>query len=168
MRMFILLCVILIPRLGSSRDFKPYLKDKVWSRSAIIEKILDSSERRGLDPSVTVAVAEIESRFNPRAIRWEKHLKTASVGLYQILHTTARKEFGFKGSIQNLMHPAQNIRMGLDYLERCGTTNLTRLACCYQAGFYASEKFCANNKGVQDYTRNLKNTVALWDSRLKN
>lgn len=46
-----------------------------------------------VDPMMLVAMAKIESNFNPQATRYEKHLNDSSIGLMQVLLTTAQDIF---------------------------------------------------------------------------
>lgn len=71
-----------------------------------------------------LAVIEIESHFDPDAWRYEEHLKEASIGLMQLLLSTARDR-GLVGGPAALFDPVTNIRLGMrqlkwswDYLSR--------------------------------------------------
>jgi hypothetical protein len=161
---------MLIPISSSSLAFEPQPQPtkKSWSQERIVRYIISIARRHHVNPALALSVAEIESSFNPRAIRREGHLNTASVGVFQVLHTTARNEFGFKGSIEELKNPAINISLGVRYLARCGgeEEDFLYLACCYQAGFAADPVFCATHPGVQNYRKKLEEKFAEWSLRI--
>lgn len=161
MEKLITLCIVLLFIPLSSFASDP------WSQDRIIQTIVATAHKHHVSPALALAVAEIESSFNPQALRWEDHLETASVGLFQVLHSTAKIEFGFKGSIEALKNPSTNISYGVRYLKKCGSEDdLMYVACCYQAGFGADPVFCATHKGVQNYRRKLEKKVASWTEEL--
>ncbi|MCS7231760.1 MAG: transglycosylase SLT domain-containing protein [Elusimicrobiota bacterium] len=63
---------------------------------------------------LALAIAKVESNFNPNTYRYEKHLKTASYGIFQILESTA-KELGFKKPKIYLKHPLFNPEINIKY-----------------------------------------------------
>ncbi len=78
------------------------------------------------DPLDVLAVAEIESGFDPDARRFEPEIKWKldgveqqgdySMGLMQVLYSTAR-DLGFRQGPAALYDPATNIRMGMRQLR---------------------------------------------------
>lgn len=140
--------------------------ERLWAPARVISLIKKEALTQGVELPVALAIAEIESSFQPHATKWEKHLKTASVGIFQVLHTTAKSEFGFKGSIQDLKRPEVNIPMGVAYISKCNAITLAELACCYQAGFYAKKEFCQNRQAVKNYQVKLEASVEAWRGRL--
>ena len=170
MHILILLCIMLMPIESSSLASVAQVSAPVarpWTQARIIRTIITTAHKHRVNPAIALAIAEIESSFNPDALRREDHLDTASVGIFQILHTTARGEFGFKGSIKQLKNPAVNIPLGIRYLKKCGgEDDLLYLACCYQAGFGADPVFCATHPGVRNYHRKLEEKSADWADRL--
>lgn len=128
-------------------------------------RIVERAKQEGVDPALALAIAEKESRFKPRARLVEKKLKTASMGVFQILATTARRQFKFKGPLSGLYDVETNIGMGIAYLKQCyvdqGKT-LDKIACCYQAGFKAKEKFCSRDERVQRYELDLREKFRKW------
>ncbi len=130
----IALAVVCMPLAALAQDAE------ILSREQIITRIIVAARERQLDPATALAVAEKESSFNPKARRWEKKLKTASLGLFQILLTTARQE--------------------LAYIQRCYAevgSSLADLSCCYQAGFYVKQKRPATCRmaSVREYGRDV-------------
>jgi soluble lytic murein transglycosylase-like protein len=68
------------------------------------------------DPVDVMAIIDIESGFNPNAVRTEARLNDASRGLMQILLSTARDR-GFSGDPARLLDPEINIRYGMRQLK---------------------------------------------------
>lgn len=134
-------------------------------KNQLIEKIVKTAKTKKVEPALALAIADLESKFNPKAQKYEPKLKTYSVGLFQVLFTTARLEFAFRGSKDQLLDPDTNIGMGIEYLTRCIETKgpkLKDIACCYNAGFNAKAAFCDQHKGVQVYLAKLKQRVEYW------
>lgn len=143
---------------------RPVAADHIYSdstKSPWVPIIRMAAKQRNIPSALALAIVENESNFYPKAILPEPKIHTASVGLFQILHTTA-KSFGFQGSIQDLMDPQTNIRLGLAYLSRCikerGLSTI-QIACCYQAGFKAKDSVC-KAPVIQNYARDLS---VKWD-----
>lgn len=63
-----------------------------------------------------VAVAEIESAFDPAAVREEPQIGDRSLGLMQVLTTTARDR-GYSGTAAGLLDPIVNLRIGMRHLK---------------------------------------------------
>lgn len=86
------------------------IKDK-----EIIEEI---SKIANVDPALISAIIKVESSWNPRAYRYEPHIKTASYGYMQILLTTAQwvaEDKSITG--EDLYDPQTNITIGTKYLK---------------------------------------------------
>lgn len=68
------------------------------------------------------AIIAKESAFNPAATRGEPQAGDASIGLMQVLYSTARKELGYPGEVGDparltgLYAPATNLYVGAKYL----------------------------------------------------
>jgi len=58
-----------------------------------------------------LAYCEVESSFNPRAYRFERHLNEASYGLMQVLESTARDR-GLIGPPENMYQPEIGLEIG--------------------------------------------------------
>ncbi len=78
----------------------------------------------GLDPEMLVAIAWIESGFNPSAVRIEPYLADASVGLMQTLVGTADwlastdyRRFGTSVSFADLFRPERSMYYGASYVH---------------------------------------------------
>jgi len=135
-----------------------------YSRSSIIQKITDAASAYNIDPELALAIAEVESSFNPNVSLYEPKFKTYSIGLFQLFIPTARA-YGFKGNAQKLKDPQVNIRLGLVHLNKCverfGQV-VEMVACCHNAGVYVEESVCLNNRGVKDYIRKVVNSYDRW------
>ena len=91
----------------------------------------DTVRRTGFnaDPKMLVAMAFIESSFNPDALRPEPHINDASAGLMQTLEQTAqwlhddfpRYRYRERPTLSGLMTPQMSMHFGaayVDYLAR--------------------------------------------------
>ena len=138
---------------------------KPLSKNEIIDKIVHSSMKYGVDPLLALAIVEKESNFNPYAKKEEGELGTASIGLFQVLLSTAKAEFGFPGGEKELFDPKNNIKVGLQYIKRClgyVGENISSIACCYQAGFYSNQNWCRTNKKIQRYAEDVSRKREAW------
>lgn len=80
-------------------------------KALIKRMILEESQQLGVSPSLAMAVAHVESYFNPRALS-----HAGARGVMQIMPATARGEYGIKADA--LWEPRLNIRLGLHFLDR--------------------------------------------------
>jgi soluble lytic murein transglycosylase-like protein len=81
------------------------------ARSEIKQLVVQEAERLRVPISLALAVAHVESNFNPKA-RSSKGAR----GVMQIMPLTARGEYGIEAKL--LWHPRLNIRLGLHFLKR--------------------------------------------------
>lgn len=65
----------------------------------------------GVPLDEVLAYCEVESSFNPRAYRFERHLNEASYGLMQVLESTARDR-GLIGPPENMYEPEIGLEIG--------------------------------------------------------
>lgn len=79
--------------------------------SRIKQMILEEASQLGVSPSLAMAVAHVESFFNPRALS-----HAGARGVMQIMPATARGEYGIQADA--LWDPRLNIRLGLHFLNR--------------------------------------------------
>lgn len=70
----------------------------------------------GVPYGLILAIMAVESAGNPRAYRYEKHLRDASRGLMQMLCSTARK-MGLRQSCDALYNPEVSIKYGAKFLR---------------------------------------------------
>jgi len=70
--------------------------------------------------AIVYGVCEVESGWNPNAVRFEPHLGESSYGLMQVLYSTAlNMGFSEKKKPDMLLKPRPNIHMGTKYLRWC-------------------------------------------------
>lgn len=137
------------------------------SKNDIIDAIRIAAKESEVNPALALAVAEVESGFNPDAKRYEPKFKTWSMGLFQIFVPTART-LGFKGDVKELLRPMQNIELGIRHLQSCTErfkTNVAKIACCHNAGVAVVESVCRNNEGVKDYVGKVLSAYHSWHSQ---
>jgi soluble lytic murein transglycosylase-like protein len=80
------------------------------------------------DPKMVAAMIQIESSGNPKAVRYEPHIRDVSVGLMQTLGGTARwlaEDMGYRAygvpSNEDLLDPEISIYFGAAYIEWLST-----------------------------------------------
>lgn len=84
---------------------------RVYSRNDIKKIIVQEALNSSVPPSLALAIAKIESDFNPNALS-----SAGARGIMQIMPRTARTEFGVKSS--ELWNARLNIQLGISYIER--------------------------------------------------
>jgi soluble lytic murein transglycosylase-like protein len=116
---------------GVDGETASYPTDRRLTRDEVARLAADTIAAHGfnVEPAVAVAVAEIESSRDPRAVRWEPALGDASTGLMQVLGRTATwlasigyGAFGSPG-YDDMLRPEVSMYLGcayLDYLSRYG------------------------------------------------
>ena len=82
------------------------------ARSSYLALITSEAEQRGLPAALADAVAQVESRYDPKAVG-----SLGEVGLMQIRPRTAAL-LGYKGEAIGLAEPETNVRLGVAYLTR--------------------------------------------------
>jgi len=99
-------------------------------------EFLLGSNATGVPQFVLKGFAALESNFNDKAYRYEKHIKDASYGLMQVLASTARG-CGFKGQAERLYDPFANIVYGGRFIRRLASRypRLPDLVAAYNMGF---------------------------------
>jgi soluble lytic murein transglycosylase-like protein len=119
--------------------------------------IVAEATHQQIQPKLALAIAYVESKFNAKALKYEPKLKTHSVGVFQILQSTA-KGLGFDSSIQNLIKPNVNIRAGINYLNLCVAhvgQDIKKIACCYNAGWYYATKYSCQTPSLAEYIQDV-------------
>ena len=95
---------------------------RAWRRmdpaevAALVERLNEAEFGGWFDPLDVLAIVEIESGFRPEASRWEPGRQEASLGLMQLLYSTA-KDRGLKDGPAALFDPATNLRLGMAQLQ---------------------------------------------------
>ena len=83
---------------------------------AIVDRLNASDFGGFFTPAHVVAVAAIESSFDPDAVRYEAHLDDSSIGLMQVLSSTAADR-GYTGPPSGLFDTELNILIGMRHLK---------------------------------------------------
>lgn len=81
------------------------------TRQEVKRLVIEEAKQMRVSISLALAVAHVESNFNPRALS----LKGAR-GVMQIMPFTAKGEYGIAADL--LWHPRINVRLGLNFLRR--------------------------------------------------
>jgi len=84
------------------------------SRAEVERAVVREALRAGISPDLALAVAKVESGFNPAALS-----SAGARGVMQIMPTTARAEFGVERDL--LWNANLNIRLGCAYLRMLTT-----------------------------------------------
>lgn len=136
---------------------------ETWGKS----EIKSFAESKGIEPALVMAFAQVESDFNPKAIRFEPKFKTYSVGMFQLFYPTA-KSLGFKGTIQGLMNPKVNTELALEHIKLCYErfSSPAHVACCYNAGVAVKVSVCQNNQHVKKYIDKILSARKSWLEKL--
>lgn len=112
------------------------------------------------------AFIEIESAWNPTALRAEPRLDDASYGLMQLLYGTARG-LGFTGNPADLYDPTTNIMFGVALL-RWNWSDLTRrlgrtpTVDEWVASYNAGTRGVADGDDDEIYVGRWRNALAKW------
>jgi soluble lytic murein transglycosylase-like protein len=77
----------------------------------IKQLVVQEARNLGVSPSLALAMAYTESRFNPNALSHK-----GARGVMQIMPATARGEYGIKPDA--LWNPRLNVRLGLHFMRR--------------------------------------------------
>jgi len=79
-------------------------------RESIEQMVVDEAVRTGIPPSIALAVAKVESNFQPRAVS-----SAGARGVMQIMPKTGRDLYGVEPDA--LWDPQTNVRIGVHYLR---------------------------------------------------
>lgn len=87
------------------------------NKESIKQIIADAGRRHGIDPSLSLAIAEAESSFRPNAVSKDGH---ASKGIFQLLDSTGKDMMDISGisAPYKPFDPEQNATLGVGYLRR--------------------------------------------------
>lgn len=118
------------------------------NRADVKKLVAREAVRMNMPISLALAVAHVESNFNPRA----KSHKGAR-GVMQIMPATARGEYGIQA--HQLWNPRINVRLGLHFLRRLIDRYDGRidLALSYYNGGSAVDRYGSHRPQVIPYTR---------------
>lgn len=121
-----------------------YLLIKYSTKPNLKNLVLVEAKARGINPALAFALIEQESGWNTSAIRPEPKLNTMTIGLFQIMPSTAKACPG-SPSATALFHPVTNTQCGLDllssYLQKTGSARKALVA--YNGGEHCLIHHCA-------------------------
>ena len=86
-----------------------------YSQADIKQIVLEEAARQGVSPSLVLAIARVESDFNPMAL---SHV--GAKGVMQIMPRTASTEFGVAS--HRLYDPYTNVRIGVSFIKQLIST----------------------------------------------
>ncbi|RMH00507.1 MAG: lytic transglycosylase [Aquificota bacterium] len=117
----------------------------------------EAGRRYGVDPYLLVAIAKVESNFNPRAVNTNKN-GTRDYGIMQINSYWVER---YKLPLEWVFEPCYNIHMGAMVLKRCMYAYPQSLALavdCYNKGAKAKGHGAYVEKVYKSY-RKIKSYV---------
>ncbi|OUS13109.1 hypothetical protein A9Q89_03690 [Gammaproteobacteria bacterium 53_120_T64] len=82
-----------------------------WSKAQVQQRLITEAQRQGVSPALIMAVARVESNFNPLALS-----SAGARGVMQIMPATASGELGV--SPAQLYDPAVNIEAGVRFIRQ--------------------------------------------------
>ena len=101
-------CALFVGGCGTVADAN---QNRPVARHEVKQLVIQEAERLRVPISLALAVAHVESNFNPTA-----RSSVGARGIMQIMPLTARGEYGIAPNL--LWHPRLNIRLGLHFLKR--------------------------------------------------
>jgi hypothetical protein len=99
---FIIITLMHSPKVSASNPNKTY---------AIQKFLVDEANRQQIDPALALAIAKVESDFNPRALS-----HAGAKGIMQIMPATAEGVFGV--SRHQLFDAKTNITLGISFIKK--------------------------------------------------
>ncbi|MBU3003123.1 lytic transglycosylase domain-containing protein [Paraglaciecola arctica] len=82
-----------------------------YNTEEIQQQIISQAKRHDIAPSLALAIAKVESNFNPEALS-----HSGAKGVMQIMPRTAEQAFGV--SRERLFEPEINIELGIKFIKR--------------------------------------------------
>lgn len=137
------------------------------SKEDVLKRIVVAAKAKGLDPALALAVAQVESTFNPNKCRRER--KSESCGLFQVWVPTARY-LKYTGPVADLKKPEINIELGTMHLQKCQKKfgdDVAAVACCHNAGLQRPDTRCWRDSGVADYVSKVSAAYTAWNERMQ-
>lgn len=100
------------PRNGEGQNEQAYVKKGASSQNtkAIRKKLREVAIELGIEPSIALSMAEVESGCDPRAVS-----PKGAVGVLQVMPQVAQEHFGIDRDM--LFDPEVNIRVGLSWMK---------------------------------------------------
>lgn len=136
------------------------LEANAYNRHQIKRMIIKESMNSIVPPSLALAVAKVESDFNPNALS-----SAGARGIMQIMPRTGRHEFGV--SADELWDPRLNIQLGIDFLAQLYRQygNRWDLALSHYNG--GTLHGHGRHARPHNYTRSYVKSVLRWQGRYK-
>ena len=130
------------------------------TRNQVKKIVIQESINSIVPPSLALAVAKVESDFNPKALS-----SAGARGIMQIMPRTGRQEFGVNEN--ELWDPRLNIQLGIDYLAQLYRQygNRWDLALSHYNG--GTLRGHGRNARPHRYTRRYVRNVQKWQRRYK-
>lgn len=129
------------------------------SQESKYQKIIDAAaEAFGVDGRIIMAIIATESSFDPNAKRYESRLGESSLGLMQILPSTAKSVTGKTYTESQLLDPYQNIMAGAQYyaqqMKRYGNDPIKSYAAYNSGGnYYNQYAVFVNQSNVNNFIK---------------
>lgn len=82
-----------------------------YATDDIQQRVIAEAKRQNMTPSLVLAIAKVESNFNPQALS-----HAGAKGVMQIMPRTAEQGFGVSGS--RLFEPDVNIELGVKFIKK--------------------------------------------------
>lgn len=135
------------------------LVKKIWNKAQpYLVLIAQYGHEFNVFVPLILTIIMVESAFIPTATRYEPKLGESSVGLMQILSSTAKGQ-GWFGTDQDLMNPTNNLYYGIKYLGYQAnrySRDVRKTVAAYNAGSarYSSGSTFVNQTYVNNVIRN--------------
>jgi len=106
------------------------------AQPSLHEMIRAAAVSHAISPEIALGLVDVESTFKPTAS------KDGNYGLMQIRVATA-KSMGFKGTLNDLMIPENNIEYGMRYLHYCYDKyeDVTLMLGCYNGSTSSKNRY---------------------------
>jgi len=136
---------------------KPALP-RITNKNGIKNLIISKARNNQIDPNLLMAIAKVESDFNPNAIS-----SAGAIGLMQVKPETA-KRFGIDKN--SLYDPALNLEASIRYIKFL--TRRFHKKSLVIASYYGGENSIKKNRIVKPKAINYLKSVIKWESYFKN
>lgn len=110
---------------------------KLTHHNIVQQLLIDEANRQNIDPALALAIAEVESNFNPRALS-----HAGAKGVMQIMPATAENVYGIASG--QLFDAKINIRIGVSFIKKLLNRYNQRLDIAlshYNGGSAVQDKF---------------------------
>jgi len=141
-------CYLILTTLLNSSAIAAETASASYNKVDIQRMVLEQASQIGISGSLALAVAHVESNFNPYA-----QSSKGARGVMQIMPATSRGEYGI--SPEKLWNPRVNISLGLHYLKKLLTRYHGRidLALSFYNGGSAVDRKGKSRPQVIPYTK---------------